>query len=407
MNLFPFFEKLLQINVSFNGSFNYFYCILANSILFEMFNLIKKIVQNKSAKMIYSFVIRPNVLASRPFQSSVLLFSSSSPTVPNGVNFRGRGYPTYLHKGPSSLVNWSTVLSAWSSFIFVSLTTLALGVTGGIFFFNTFEKLVMKEVNLGLLLVNFMNGILLPTYANVLISLIHTQILKYLVFLAGNLGGKSSTDGQHRRHSSRFDQTSGNEQQHPSIPLIENEVKETTEEKINSQKKIEFAPIVLLTAIFGDDDIEDDETQNEDEDEEDEEALIHLPKKKQEKEIKKEDEQKQERPIISKESIITILDIVEDDNVYGPAMPPTDFLEEKCNQENNFQLEIKNGSSGNDIITIESGIDEDNSDYSDDSSDSEEEERRKRKKEKKRKKKMKKKEKKLERKKRRLEKRKH
>uniref|UniRef100_A0A914M243 G-patch domain-containing protein n=2 Tax=Meloidogyne incognita group TaxID=654580 RepID=A0A914M243_MELIC len=221
-----------------------------------------------------------------------------------------------------------------------------------------------------------------------------------LIELAGNLGGKSSTDGQHRRHPSRFDQTSGNEQQHQSIPLIKNEVKETTEKKINSQKKIEFAPIVLLTAIFGDDDIEDDETQNEDEDEEDEEALIHLPKKKQEKEIKKEDEQKQERPIISKESIITILDIVEDDNVYGPAMPPTDFLEEKCNQENNFQLEIKNGSSGNDIITIESGIDEDNSDYSDDSSDSEEEERRKRKKEKKRKKKMKKKEKKLERKKR-------
>uniref|UniRef100_A0A915MSQ9 G-patch domain-containing protein n=1 Tax=Meloidogyne javanica TaxID=6303 RepID=A0A915MSQ9_MELJA len=111
-----------------------------------------------------------------------------------------------------------------------------------------------------------------------------------LIELAGNLGGKSSTDGQHRRHPSRFDQTSGNEQQHPSIPLIKNEVKETTEEKINSQKKID---------------------------------------------------------------IITILDIVEDDNVYGPAMPPTDLLEEKCNQENNFQLEIKNGSSGNDIITIE------------------------------------------------------
>nr|CAD2196844.1 unnamed protein product [Meloidogyne enterolobii] len=228
-----------------------------------------------------------------------------------------------------------------------------------------------------------------------------------LIELAGSLGGKSSTDGQHRRHPSRFDQTSGNEQQHQSIPLIKNEVKETTEEKINSQKKIEFAPIVLLSAIFGDDDIEDDETQIEDEDEEeDEEALIHLPKKKQEKEIKKEDEQKQERSIISKESVITILDIVEDDNVYGPAMPPNEFLEEKCNQENNFQLEIKNGSSGNDIITIESEIDDDSED-SDDSSDSEEEERRKRKKEKKRKKKMKKKEKKLEKKKKRLEKKKH
>ncbi|CAK5073786.1 unnamed protein product [Meloidogyne enterolobii] len=226
-----------------------------------------------------------------------------------------------------------------------------------------------------------------------------------LIELAGNLGGKSSTDGQHRRHPSRFDQTSVNEQPQ-SIPLIKNEVKETTEE-INSQKKIEeFAPIVLLSAIFGDDDIEDDEIQKEDEDEEDEEALIHLPKKKQEKEIKKEDEQKQERPIISKESIITILDIVEDDNVYGPAMPPNEFLEEKCNQENNFQLEIKNGSSGNDIITIESEIDDDSED-SDDSSDLEEEERRRRKKEKKRKKKMKKKEKKLEKKKKRLEKKKH
>jgi len=53
-----------------------------------------------------------------------------------------------------------------------------------------------------------------------------------LIELAGNLGGKSSTDGQHRRHPSRFDQTSGNEQQHQSIPLIKNEVKETTEKKV-------------------------------------------------------------------------------------------------------------------------------------------------------------------------------
>uniref|UniRef100_A0A1I8BHG1 G-patch domain-containing protein n=1 Tax=Meloidogyne hapla TaxID=6305 RepID=A0A1I8BHG1_MELHA len=222
-----------------------------------------------------------------------------------------------------------------------------------------------------------------------------------LIELAGSLGGKSSTDTQYRRHSSRFDQTSGNgQQQQQSMPLIKNEVKETNEEKI--EKKIENAPIELLSAIFGDDDIEEDEIQKED-DEEDEEALIHLPKKKQEKEIKKENEQNEEkrRPIISKESIITVLDIVDDDNVYGPAMPPPEFLEEKCNQVENFQLETRNGSNNNNnIITIESCKSSDD----DDSSDSDKEERRRRKKEKKKKKKMKKKEKKHERKRKRIEK---
>nr|CAD2200538.1 unnamed protein product [Meloidogyne enterolobii] len=95
-----------------------------------MFNLIQKIVLSKPAKMINSFamahdlkmLVRPNILASRPFQISVLRFTSSSSSVPSGANFRGRSFPTHLQKGPSSLVSWTTVLSAWTSFVVISLT---------------------------------------------------------------------------------------------------------------------------------------------------------------------------------------------------------------------------------------------------------------------------------------------
>jgi hypothetical protein len=52
-----------------------------------------------------------------------------------------------------------------------------------------------------------------------------------LMELAGNLGGKNSTNTQHRRHSSRFDQSSENDQQQ-SMPVIKSEIKATTEENV-------------------------------------------------------------------------------------------------------------------------------------------------------------------------------
>lgn len=143
------------------------------------------------------------------------------------------------------------------------------------------------------------------------------------------------------------------------------------------ERKDELAPMELLAALFGDDE-ENDEEEIAIEEEDEEELFIRLLKERSKSSEKpKEPDNQPKQPVptpAALKGVITVNDLVEAEDVYGPAMPPQEFLASE------FVVET-NANGRTELITI------------DDKSSSGEEGRRKKKSKKKEKKKHKKKEK--------------
>lgn len=189
-----------------------------------------------------------------------------------------------------------------------------------------------------------------------------------------DMGGLRDTaselaSSQRRHRSSRFDQKPkssengtdvvvANKEEHGegSIRGGGDEPKKDGEQGLMSST-YEIVPLEFLAAIFGDD------GDNEVLAEEEEVKLEDEPKTKlvsirMEESIKREAGTHQISEGIA--MAVTINDLIEDDDVYGPAMPPSEFLQMAESSTENRSVDGQNGRVGAEmtLITVESDSDE-------------------------------------------------
>ncbi|KAL3092353.1 hypothetical protein niasHS_007562 [Heterodera schachtii] len=175
-----------------------------------------------------------------------------------------------------------------------------------------------------------------------------------------DLGGLRDTAAElrsgKRSHSSRFDQK-GTTEDKAGQTAKTMEDKETTDKKERTEENgEELVPLEFLSALFGEEDEEVEEEENEEKEEE--QSLIKLPTRKRPADEGTDrhetDQSNGGEKMVRRTEVITINDLVEDENVYGPAMPSNEFLLAKGT----------NGTEGkNDeekiVITVKSEEDDD------------------------------------------------
>jgi hypothetical protein len=128
-------------------------------------------------------------------------------------------------------------------------------------------------------------------------------------------------------------------------------------------------PIDFLAAIFGEEDDTDEEKDKDPSEDEDDKPLIRLPQRKPPPAIEEIPVEKTKAETIgtTTKRTITVFDLVEDLDVYGPTMPTEEFLAKEHNGSTN-------GNGIPHVVTVE-----DESEESSSSEDEEEKERRKKK----------------------------
>jgi hypothetical protein len=135
-------------------------------------------------------------------------------------------------------------------------------------------------------------------------------------------------------------------------------------------------PIDFLAAIFGEEEDTDEEKEPSEDEDVDDKPLIRLPKRKPPPAIEEIPVEKTKAEAIgttTTKRTITVFDLVEDLDVYGPTMPTEEFLAKEHNGSTNG-----NGIPHVHVVTVE--------DESEESSSSEDEKTERRKKKAKRKK---------------------
>uniref|UniRef100_A0A183CD86 G-patch domain-containing protein n=1 Tax=Globodera pallida TaxID=36090 RepID=A0A183CD86_GLOPA len=182
-----------------------------------------------------------------------------------------------------------------------------------------------------------------------------------------DLGGLKDTAAElastkRRQHESRFDQkgttvdnTMENKEAKPTIDKRE-------EEELAGE---ELVPFEFLAALFG----AEEETEEEEEVKvgvEEEQPLIKLPTwRRTEESVRQTDGGEKEW----RADVITINDLVEDGDVYGPAMPPSEFLSAEPESINGKEVKNEGGSLdlGGEaaVVTVESGNEDDDDEEED------------------------------------------
>uniref|UniRef100_A0A914GY45 G-patch domain-containing protein n=1 Tax=Globodera rostochiensis TaxID=31243 RepID=A0A914GY45_GLORO len=181
-----------------------------------------------------------------------------------------------------------------------------------------------------------------------------------------DLGGLKDTAAElastkRRQHESRFDQRGTTVDN-----TMENKEAKPTTDKREEEEVVgeELVPFEFLVALFG----AEEETEEEEEVKvgaEEEQPLIKLPTWRRTEESVQQQTggrtgggEKEWRA-----DVITINDLVEDGDVYGPAMPPSEFLSAELESIN--EKEVKNGGGplglGGEaaVVTVESGDEDD------------------------------------------------
>jgi hypothetical protein len=147
----------------------------------------------------------------------------------------------------------------------------------------------------------------------------------------------------------------------------------------------------LLSAIFGEDDKDGEEAEeqqedaeeqpDEEEEEVEDEALIRIPTRKQQPEVPKEsaaatasNSNQYITAAANAKRVVTVFDVLEDEeDVYGPAMPPQEFLAQEFKVEEQIKI-----SETTEMITIESDDDGSSSNSSEKNGGADEDRRRRR-----------------------------